>query len=554
MVPAARIGSATRCKLSVGWWLTLWGPLAVALLPGSLAAQELPASDQRYEIEVSLDTVRHWVTGREHIHLTNHSERPLPALYFHLYANAFRDRHSVFMREGGARLRGGVLAHPGRCQVTSLRSSDGEELLSHAEHELIVGDQTQLRVALARPLQPRAALDLELTFRTELPQMVARSGYAGEFHLVGQWFPKLARLEPQAGFVSFPYRGLGEFYADFADYTLTITLPARYQVAANGVRAVSRSHGTLRTDRFVATHVHDLVWAAYPYFIQKNVRVSGTQLQLYAPRGYSAALERQARVIGAALPYFERRYGRYPYPQLSVVIPPSEALAASGMEYPTLFVSAGPFWALPAWAPDPQHDVVSVHELAHQWFSGMIASDEVAYPFLDEGLAEWASLDFLRDFYARPPSLFAAHALPIEPFDIVRALYARRDEAVPSSLLPITSYRYDTLARAVYMRPGLVFEAIAEHYGRLSLEAALARYARTQRFRHPTPRDLFAAFDASFDAGFSRRVLEPALAGEPRGPRSALAPPPNRGRGLGAGSFSAELLFVAQALLHWWGA
>jgi aminopeptidase N len=257
-------------------------------------------------------------------------------------------------------------------------------------------------------------------------------------------------------------------------------------------------------------------------------------------------------VIGAALPYFEQRYGRYPYAKLSVVIPPASALRAAGMEYPTLFVSAGAFWALPAWAPDPLQDIVSAHELAHQWFSGIIASNEVAYPLLDEGLAEWAALDFLRHYYRSPPSLFATRRAPFELFELVRALFLWRGGPVPSSLLPVTSYRHDTLARAVYMRPGLVFEAIAERFGRHALQAALARYAYTQRFGHPTPHELFEAFDATFGPGFARRILEPALAGEQP---AALNPAPRPQLPTISGrTFGAELLFIAQALLHWLGA
>jgi hypothetical protein len=542
--------ASARCRLACALLIATIG----AWWPNELAAQGMtgqpqPAADQRYAIEVSLDTARHLVAGHESIHFTNHSKRPVEVLTFHLYLNAFRDSNSVFMREGGGQLRNGVLGHAGRCEITTLRSADGSDLLKGAERELIAGDQTQLRVRLPQPLPPSAALDLELTFRSELPEIVARAGYAGEFHMLGQWFPKLARLEPSAEFASFPYHGLGEFYADFADYTLTVTLPARFQIAAGGVLTASRLHSGQRTDRFVAQRVHDLAWAAYPYFIEHSIRVGRVQVQLFAPRGYTAALERQARLVAAALPYFEQRYGAYPYAKLSVVIPPADAERAAGMEYPTFFVSGGPFWALPAWAPDPQHDVVSIHELAHQWFSGMIASNEVAHPFLDEGLAEWASLDFLRHYYAQPPSWFAAHAPPFQLFDLVAALYARRSATVPSSLLPITGYRYETLARAVYMRPGLVFEASAERFGRARLEAALARYARVQRFGHPTPSDLFEAFDAEFGAGFAQRELEPALAGT-REVRVSSA----RTTAVSARTFSAELLFVAQALLSWLGA
>jgi hypothetical protein len=517
------------------------------LLPNSARAEPSRACDQRYVIAVELDPLQHVVSGRERIHFENCSGAALPALLFHLYLNAFRDRQSVFMREDGTALRDGRLGRPGNLVVTSLHSSTGQDLLAGSNAELIAHDATQLLAPLPAPLQPGAAIDLELEFRAVLPEIIARAGFARDFHMLGQWFPKLARLEESGEFAGFPYHGLGEFYADFADYDFSITLPAAYGVAASGELQSTALHADQRTDRFVARRVHDVAWAAYPHFERRTVQVGAVQVRLFAPRGYGAALERQARVLRAALPYFERRYGAYPYPGLTVVIPPQFAQRAAGMEYPALFASAGSFWALPAFAPDPEHDMVCAHELAHQWFSGMIASNEVMHPMLDEGLAQWASLDFLRTFYRTPPSLFARHAPPFELFDLVRALFLWRRSPSPSSLLPANEYRYATLGRAVYMRPAVVFEAVAERFGRGKLEAALARYAREQRFRHPVPEDLFAAFDATFGAGFAQQVLKPALEGQAP---AALAPKPSAAPARGA-TWIPELLLLAQWLLRW---
>jgi hypothetical protein len=522
-------------------WLALVSEHAAAL------AQE-PASGLRYELELELDPVRHVLQGSERIHFENHARTALPALYFHLYMNAFRDTHSVFMREGGAQLRNGKLSRAGSCEVTRMQSADGRDLLAHAEHELVPHDYTQLRVPLAQPLQPGAALDLTVEFRVQLPEIVARSGYAGSFHMLGQFYPKLARLEDD-GFVSFPYHGLGEFYADFADYVWQVRVPARYRIASSGERVSSVVQDGERREHFVAKRVHDIAWAAFPYFDPLQTRISSIALSVYAPPGYRAAQERQAHVLAAAVRYFETRYGSYPYPHLTVIIPPAEASRAAGMEYPTLFTSAGAFWALPNWLPDLGHDLVSVHELAHQWFSGMLASDEVRYPLLDEGLAEWASLDFLRVYYAQPPNLFARLRPPFGVFDLLRALFLWRGQTTPSSLLAATSYNFNTLGPAVYMRPALTFEAIAQRYGRDKLDAALMRYSREQRFHHPVPADLFAAFDSSFGAGFAARVLEPALDGKTP---SVLDPTRSRvsdARSTGW-SFFAELAYLAQSFVQ----
>jgi aminopeptidase N len=257
---------------------------------------------------------------------------------------------------------------------------------------------------------------------------------------------------------------------------------------------------------------------------------------VWSPRGHGSAARRQAKLMAAGLRYFSAAYGAYPYPKLTVVLPPRGASAASGMEYPTLFVSGGPWWSAPRGLPDPNHDLVTAHELAHQWFSGMIASNELQLPMLDEGLAQWSSLDFLR---AHDPWL--QHP-PLDPFDVLTATFLFRGQPVPSSLLPAHAYRYDNLARAVYLRPAVVLNELERRHGRDKLRRALRVYADAQRFGHPGLGELFAAFDATFGAGFAERSLRPALEGK----SDLVAGGPVRPR---ARRFFSDLLFAAQALM-----
>jgi hypothetical protein len=487
----------------------------VLLLCVCAPASAAPPPRQAYRLSATLDPVQHRVVGQVQIEFVNTSQRALGELYLHLYPNAFESDRTVFIREGGGNIRGKTLAQRGRIEILRLTSEDGADLLAGADDELIPGDHTQLRVPLPRTVQPGERFGLSARFRTTLPEIVARSGYAGDFHMLGQWFPKLAKLEDSGAWASFPYHGLGEFYADFADYELTLRVPRAYVTAAGGVRVESRDEGAFRSDRFVAENVHDIAAACYPAFERTQARAGSIAIEVYAPHGYGAAAQRQAQLLAAGVRYFSAAYGEYPYPQLTAVIPPRAASGAAGMEYPTLLLSGGPWWALPPGLPDPSHDVIAIHELAHQWFSGMLASDEVALPMLDEGLAQWSSLEFLRSHY-RPA---------IDPFDLEEATFLFRGLPAPSSLLPADQYRYENLARAVYLRPARVLHDIERRYGRPKLMAAMRRYAVSQRFRHPGLQELYAAFDAEFGPGFAARELEPGLSGErdlaPTGPARA---------------------------------
>jgi hypothetical protein len=554
LISWSRSGTGSPCSSS--GWLALLFFLVIAM-PGGRAhaggGDSVPQTGLKYDIEVELDTVKHALHGRERIHFENKSRGAVTGLDFHLYLNAFRDKRSVFMREGGARLRGQTLRRPGSLTVTAIRTAQGVDLAQPlaVQAELVRADFTQLRVRLPTPLPPGAALDLELEFRAELPRLVARSGFAGDFYMLGQWFPKLAKLGDDGRFVSFPYRGFGEFYADFADYTFSLRVPKDFQIAASGECQVTKTDTSHRTERCQAERVHDVAWAAYPYFTQHSVQVGDVEVKLYGPRGYGPALARQAHVLAAALPYFEQRYGAYPYRTLSAIIPPREGYAASGMEYPTLFTSGGPWWALPGFLPDPQQDIVVVHELAHQWFSGMLASNEEAHPFLDEGLAQWSSLDFLQSYYARSPFISAFFSFSFGPFQVLRAAYAARPRSAPSSLLSAERYSATTLAHAAYVRPALVLDRMAERRGPEPLTAAVARYAKAQRFRHPSPRDLYTAFDNSLGPGWGSRVLKGSLDGsEP----PALSIEADRQRRAPSGfTFAAELWALASSALAWLG-
>jgi hypothetical protein len=476
--------------------------------PEQGAARELPFTSQRYELTASLDPARKRVQGAARITFTNTSERPLEALLFHLYLNAFRDEHSVFMRESGGVMRGQRAHGSGGIDLQSLVLA-GRDVLARAERELVPGDFTQLRLPLEQPLAPGERIVIELRFVSRLPPVFARSGYAGDFFVVGQWYPKLAKLEPSGAFVSFPYHALGEFYADFADYTLDVDAPSDFGLLATGTLQDERQLGARTSRRFRAEAVHDLSFAAGRDHRLDVESVDGVLVRYLSPPGYEEAWSEHAEVVRAGLRHFGRMFGAYPYATLSVVLPPRGAEGAAGMEYPTLFVTGGSWRPIPG-LPSLGGAIVSAHELAHQWFYGLLASDELHHPVLDEGLTEWATLDLMRALYgAREGAL----GLSIDRFEVERALTARASSVGAGGAA--NDYEAGEYATSMYSRAASVFESIRRAHGRPRFERTLALYTRRHRFGHPTPDDLARAFDEVYGPGFSERVLRPLLlAGE----------------------------------------
>lgn len=462
-------------------------------------------ASQHYTLDARLDPEKHEVYGTLRLELQNQSARPLAALLFHLYLNAFRNEHSVFMRESHGSLRGDEAHGAGSIELSSLRVA-GKERIGDAERELVPGDFSQLRVPLTEPLVPGHSVSIEASFVAKLPPVFARSGYQGDFHVMAQWFPKLAKLEPSGDFVGFPYHGLSEFYADFADYDVTLRAPKDHTVVACGELVGKEARGELVERRFKAQRVHDFAWVASPSLETSTLRVGTVDVTFAAPPSYALALVEHKSVVRQGLSHYGKLFGAYPYPTLTVVVPPRNAAGAAGMEYPTLFVTAGNWFATP-FTPSLSGAVVSAHELAHQWFYGLLASNEMRHPLLDEGLAEWATFDLLRTQYGASDSL--VHGLGLDRFEVERAGLGQLRNTSPGLAAP--AYAEEEYASSVYARAALALESVRRAFGKQRFTQALQRYAHENRFGHPTPSDLGAAFDAVYGAGFSARILAPLL-------------------------------------------
>jgi hypothetical protein len=474
--------------------------LQLAALPASGSGQTAVPAGQRpsYRLQARLDPNAGVVHGREHIRFVNNSRAALGELYFHLYANAFASKRTVFMREGGSSLRSTALARPGGIAIEKLdggMNGAKSDLLAHAQNELIADDRTQLRVPLPAPLAPGAAIELDVEFELRVPAIVARMGRADDFFMIAQWYPKLAKLEPDGRWVSFPYHGLGEFYADFADHELELEVPSEYVIATSGMLEEARdTQAGTRIERYVLNDALDVAWAAYPSFRRERMNAGGVELEAFAPPGHTALARAQLALMRDGLARLGTKLVPYPYARLVLVLPPSKAYGASGMEYPGLIVGATASWHSELdGISGIVHDSTTTHELAHQWFPLLIASNELQAPVLDEGLAQWLGMDLLRDRYGRTGFWQRLIDLPADLFEVLRAGYVRGREP-PSSLLPAWKYHPNELGPAIYARPALALETLRRTQGEPFLWTALAHYARAHQHQNPTPQALFTAF------------------------------------------------------------
>ncbi|MGH7329578.1 MAG: M1 family metallopeptidase, partial [Polyangiaceae bacterium] len=351
---------------------------------------------------------------------------------------------------------------------------------------------------------PGETISIATTWDVKLPSVVERTGYAGSFHMIAQWFPKIARLEPDGTFAHFPFHRLSEFYADFGTYDVTMDVPDNFVIGATGPVASSRVENGRRIERHVQADVHDFAWTAWDKFKAKSEDIDGVHVSALFPPDYDAVADREMATIRFSLPYYQRRYGPYPYSVLTLVHPPDEAGEAGGMEYPTLITTGGS-WFEPRIVLEPE--LLTAHEFGHQYFYGLMASNEMLYPFLDEGVNSFAEEDALGNMFgdASGGGLWGISVSDIAAH-VVNARNKDAFVAEPAYAFP-TGASYGSLA---YSRTAVILETFKRVYGEEKFWAAMTDYTKKWRFSHPTPDDFVACFydEVSPDAA---RELHAAL-------------------------------------------
>ncbi|HEY8088727.1 MAG TPA: M1 family peptidase, partial [Polyangiaceae bacterium] len=297
-----------------------------------------------YTLRATLDPALHTVHGEGTITWKNTSTTSVRELWLHLYLNAFKNERSAYFREhvGG---RGSAPPEDwGWIDVRKLvlRGADGGAVDVWPTAELRRpgdDDETDARVPLPREVEPGETISLDVAFDDKLPLVIERTGYRDRYHMVGQWFPKIARLEPDGRWAHFPFHHLAEFYADFGTYDVTLDVPAAYSIGATGPVVEWHVADGRRVERHVQSDVHDFAWTASDAWQTARETIDGVDVTLLYPRGFTRIAQRELATLRFGLPYYSARYGRYPYKVLTAVHPQEDAAESGGMEYPTLITT-----------------------------------------------------------------------------------------------------------------------------------------------------------------------------------------------------------------------
>ena len=354
-----------------------------------------------YDISCVLDTENRALSGEQTILYRNNSPDTLRRFYLHLYPNAYRDKDSELYRDFHPGNRFFLLGLPrenrGWIEIDTLA-------VGGAPIEYSI-DGTILESTFPAPLPPGGEAEIRIEFSLKIRRRIGRAGYLGRHYDMAQWYPKMAVYDKH-GWHPDQFRS-GEFYGEFGTYRVSITLPEEYVVVATGVpvegdpgwsrrppggsgEGPPRAHGSEgaatagraaqeaapgppRTVTFRAENVHDFAWSANPDFVVEEATSGDTRvLSVYRSWNTAWADSVLARTL-RTLAWLGEQVGPYRWPQLAIVDSPTHG----GMEYPMLVMNGSPDEAL------------IVHEVAHQWFYGMLANNERAEAWLDEGPAQY---------------------------------------------------------------------------------------------------------------------------------------------------------------------
>jgi hypothetical protein len=519
----------------------------------------------RYQISAKFDPATKKVAGHYNLAWWNHTEDSIPDLYFHLYLNAFKNMDSTFLREASISRRRSLLkewkAEPegqkwGWVDVNKLQIVGGADLtpaitFAHPDDDN-AADQSVIRVPLPQPVPPHGSLELSVDFTSKLPRALARTGYDGDYILVGQWFPKIGVYEAagergrkEGGWNCHQFHANTEFFADYGAWDVDLTVPSNYVLGATGfLRRTQNNPDGTTTYYFHQEDVHDFAWTASPHFIKLTrtfawgrevrgdelanwARILNLPADQVALRDVSVTLllqpdhrslaDRYFRAAFNGLKYFGLWYGQYPYDTLTLV-DPQRGSNTGGMEYPTFITCGANFWpGEHSFSPEG----VTVHEFGHQFWYGMVGNNEFEEAWLDEGFNTYSTGKVLETAYGQGCSYqhvfgmpFLSYpwfdvGLPQFPFagvgDIPLGTYfgcvgtpqrtsgrAGYLEHAKDDELVRNGWQYvDGMSYGVnsYTRPGLVLRTLESYLGPETMVRVMRTYQQRWRYRHPDTRD-----------------------------------------------------------------
>lgn len=484
-----------------------------------------------YTIDVRLDDKKHVLHAYEEIEYVNHSTTTLNEIYFHLWPNAYKNNETALAKQlvenGSAQFY--FAEEKDRGYIDSLDFKVDQKPVKWILDEQYIDI---CKLILNKPLEPGQKITISTPFRVKIPKGIySRLGHIEESYQITQWYPKPAVFD-QKGWHPMPYLTLGEFYSEYGSFNVRITLPKNYVVGATGDLQTATeqkwldelakkgaqttftkpkknspdifpvSDSTFKTLVYTQSNVHDFAWFADKRFhvLKGEVELSHSKRKVTT---WSMFTNHEAHLWKNSIEYLNDAIynyslwnGDYPYQQMTAV---DGALSAGGgMEYPNVTVvgKSGSELTL---------EIVIMHETGHQWFYGILGSNERDHAWMDEGINTSNEIRYLEKKYPKANLLGMKQENGIARFfDLDRPMIDRyymgynlcarnhSDQAIETKSPEFTGTNYGTI---VYMKTGLCFYYLRAYLGDEVYDKIMQKYFDTWKFKHPYPEDLRALFE-----------------------------------------------------------
>lgn len=484
------------------------------MLTAGLLLAVLPSFAQTYwqqrvetKLEVKLDDKNHFLHGFEELTYINNSPDTLRYIYMHLWPNAYLNDHTPFARqqEGNKSSTFYYSDKKDRGYIDSLQFViDG----MGAEYSVSTDAPDIARIDLRKPLLPGAKMKIATPFRVKLPIVFSRNGHTGQAYYISQWFPKPAVYDSK-GWHPISYLDQGEFYSEFGSYEVQITVPENYVVMATGnciteienkwldsladvpmppatqyLNDFPESAPAMKTIAFKEDNIHDFAWFADKRFVVRKDTVysPGTNKPVitwaaFMP-SYQDKWKNATDHLATAVKYYGKWVGPYQYNTIKAVL--GDMKSGGGMEYPTI--------TLIDRVASSKLSTVIIHEAGHNWFYGMLGSNEREHAWMDEGLNTFYEQKTTKAIGRDSTRRMRKNSLD-EALLYYQFAATGEDQPINTHSEQFRNMNYGI---DVYYKSGEVFRWLEQYMGAADFEAGMKDYFDNWHFRHPYPENFRA--------------------------------------------------------------
>ena len=503
-----------------------------------------------YTIEVSLNDKEKSLNAFEKITYTNNSPDTLTFIWFHLWPNAYKNDKTAFaeqtLQNGSTKFYFSSEESKGYINQLDFKVNGGNATIEeHPQHIDII------KLVLPKPLAPKQSINITTPFFVQLPNNFSRGGYVGETFQITQWYPKPAVYDAK-GWHEMPYLDQGEFYSDFGNFKVQITLPENFIVAASGelqnkeelekLKLISKTKATeqpnfklyleklkgkKKTDKYNADSIknlsstktktleyslqnaHDFAWFASKLFLvqydtlqlaTKNIDVFSFYNPWQAP-----AWKESITYAKDGLKKYSKWVGDYPY-NTATIVAGSDNVNSGGMEYPsiTLITTSDIGQGL---------DATIVHEIGHNWFYGALASNERKHPWMDEGMNTYYQKRYELEKYGNPNLLrtnsnsFINKRVPTNMELLLEQSINGINKGQPIDTLA-DAYTQMNYFLSVYSKGSRWMQMLEKDLGTELFDKCMKQYYTKWQFKHPYPEDFKISIQKSSNRNIDVRFQQ----------------------------------------------